>query len=906
MWQGLANIILRNKFLIIGIITLLTVFFGYKAATGLKLDNKYGFILPKESPTKMDYVKFKEQFGEDGGALVIAIQTDSLYTESQLLKWKQLGDSILMFEGVEGVVSEATLYSVENNIEKQEFEVRKIFSDTRFQEKSPKQIEKEIKNIPFYNGVLYNDSTNVSLMMINVQEEFLSDQKKANVILQIEELAQSYEKDFGQIRFAGLPHIRVVISKRIVAEMYIFIGLTILITSLLTYLIFRSTRVVFICNIVISVAVIWALGSIALFGFHISVLMALIPPLMIVIGMPNCVFLMTKFHQEIKSHGNKIKALTRVIGKVGTATFITNFITALGFFTLVFTNSEKLMEFGLIAALNILVLFVLSICILPIVSTLTKKPTKKHLRHLDKGIAVKFINAMVFIVDKKRPWVYSITLVILVLSLWGMNKVKATGNITGDLSKEHQILKDILFIEDHFGGSIPFEVTVNYKSPNRLFKKSTLEKVEAIQQKYEDDTLFSKSISMVDFIKVINMAYYGNDPAKYQIFNSRDLIRLKSYISNFDVTNLNSSLQMKELLDTTNTTLRIRAQIKDLGSYELSKKAELVRVEIDEILNPNKADIENYYEKIIAGNHKYIDTLIETYPEIYNALTSTIAKGNDQLQLEFDSDFDKIKEFYKSPDFNQQLRAAIDFEYLDATITGTSVVAAEGTKYLVDSLLGGIIFAVISVALLMALLFRSWQMVFVSLVPNLIPLVITGGIMGWMGIPLKPSTLLVFNISFGITADDSIHFLAKYRQELKSKKHDLKDSIIESLREAGLGMFYTSIILFFGFTVFTFSQFGGTQALGLLVSTTLLIAISTNLILVPSVLLSLEKRISTRTFQEPFFDVYEDDTDEDVDWDSLEIDETEVEHFSLDKTESANIETDAELNPTDSATKIED
>lgn len=882
MWQLLANIILRNKFLIIGILTLLTVFFGYEAATSLKLDNKYGFILPKESPAKIDYVKFKEQFGEDGGALVIAIQTDSLYSEDKLLKWKHLGDSILTFDGVDGVISEATLYSVENNIEKQEFEIRKIFSDTRFQEKSVSQIEEEVKRIPFYNGILYNDSTKVSLMMINVQEEFLSDQKKANIILEIEALAQSYEKDFGHVHFAGLPHIRVVISKRIIAEMYLFIGMAIFVTSLLTYLIFRSFRVVLICNIVISVAVVWSLGSIALFGFHISVLMALIPPLMIVIGMPNCVFLMTKFHQEVKSHGNKIKALTRVIGKVGTATFITNVITALGFFTLVFTNSDKLMEFGLIASLNILVLFALSICILPIVSTLTQKPTHKHLRHLDRGLAVKFLNGLVFLVEYKRKWVYAVTGLVLFFSIWGMLNVKATGNITGDLSKDHQILKDLLFIEDNFGGSIPFEVMIDYKAQSRLFKKSTLEKVEAIQRKYEEDTLFSKSISMVDFIKVINMAYYGNNPDKYEIFNNRDKARLKTYIDNFDLTNLNSSLKMKELLDTTNTTLRVRAQIKDLGSYELSIKAEQVKKEIDSILNPKRGEIEGYYTKIIAGQPQYIDTLLENHHEIYNSLTSIIAGKDHDLQYLFDSDFDKIKEYYKKDNFNQQLRQAIDYEYLDATVTGTAVVAAEGTIYLVDSLLGGIIFAVITVGILMALLFRSWGMVFVSLVPNLIPLVITGGIMGWMGIPLKPSTLLVFNISFGITADDSIHFLAKYRQELKHNKHNQTECVIEALREAGLGMFYTSIILFFGFSVFTFSEFGGTQALGLLVSTTLLIAISTNLILVPSVLLTLNNRFSTKTFREPFFDVYDDG--DDVEWDQLEIDEDkEPDHFSINR-----------------------
>jgi len=876
MWQTLANIILRNKFIIVCIIVLMTVFLGYHAVTGLKLDNKYGVLLPKESPAKIDYTRFQEQFGQDGGTLVVAIQTDSLYSEEKLLKWKELGDSILTFDGVQGVISEATLFSVENNVQKKAFEIRKIFADTRFEEKSVEQIEREVKRVPFYNGLLYNDTTNVSLMMINVQEEFLTDQKKANVILEVEELVLSYCEYFGQMHLSGLPHIRIVISKRLIAEMYLFIALAVIVTSLLTYLIFRSFRVVFICNIVIAIGVVWSLGSIALFGFHLSVLMALIPPLMIVIGMPNCVFLMTKFHQEVKLHGNKIKALTRVIVKVGTATFITNVITALGFFTLVFTNSDRLMEFGFIASMNILALFFLSICILPIVSTIAKKPTNKHLRHLEQGIAVRFINAMVYIVETKRKWVYVLTVVVLVFSVWGITKIKATGNLTGDLSKEHQILKDLLFIEDNFGGSIPFEILVNYKTPNRLFKKSTLEKIEAIQNKYAEDSLFSKSISMIDFIKVINMAYYGNDPKKYEIFNNRDKIRLRSYIDNFDLTNFNSALSMKELLDTANTTLRIRMQIKDLGSYELNQKTADVRKQIDSILNPQKEEIETIYTKIISGHTLYIDTMLDSYPEIYNSLTSIISGKNEQLQLAFDSNFDKIKEFYQNDNFNKQLREAIDNEYLEATVTGTAVVASEGTIYLVDSLFGGIVFAVITVGILMALLFRSWSMVFVSLVPNLIPLVITGGIMGWMGIPLKPSTLLVFNISFGITADDSVHFLAKYRQELKHHQQwTQRESIIQSLRDAGLGMFYTSVILFFGFSVFAFSQFGGTQALGLLVSTTLLIAISTNLILVPTVLLSLTKRFTAKVFEEPFFDIY--DEEDDVDWSNLQIEQSDKE-----------------------------
>jgi uncharacterized protein len=870
MWHKIANIILRNRFFILGAITLMTVFFGYYAATGLKLENKYGFVLPKNSTTTQNYMLFKERFGEDGGTLVIAIQTDSLYTKENFLKWKELGDSILQFDGVESVISEATLFTIRNNIKESKFEAQRIFSDVTFQEKTIDSIEREIKLNPVYDKLLYNDSTNVSLMLIGVDERFLGDQKKSKVVLDIEKLAESFEPYFGQMHFAGLPHLRVIIAKRIQGEMYIFIALSLSITALLLYIFFRSFRVVMICLSVVTIAVIWAMGSMAFMGFRLSILMALIPPLMIVIGVPNCTYLMTKFHQEVKVHGNKMKALTRVIEKVGTATLLTNFTTAIGFLTFAFTNSEKLMEFGISASLNVMMVFILSICILPIFASFSKTPKERHLKHLDRKFASGLIKGIMFLIQKKRPYVYVVTLILVVISIVGLIQIKATGNITGDLPKDDQILKDIQFIEKHFGGSIPFEVMINYKEPGRLFKKSTLEKLEEIQNNYKQDTLFSKSISVVDFIKVINMSYYGNDPDKYELISNRDRARLKKYIDNFDMTNANGgALSVKELLDTTNTTVRVRCQMKDLGSYEVAEKVDLIREKIDSILNPDRKDIERLYAKVEKGKKEYIDSILGNHPGIYNSLTKEISAGNEDVQFKLDSDPELVRTYFSKKDFNTQLRNAINHEYFDLTMTGTSVVASEGTKYLVINLFSSLLFAIICISILMAILFRSWRMVIVAMIPNLIPLVVTGGIMGWAGIPLKPSTLLVFSIALGISVDDTIHYLAKYRQELKTKQWDLKECVLMAVKETGLGMFYTSIVLFCGFSVFLFSQFGGTQALGLLISITLLVAMITNLLILPSLLLSLEKILVSKSFEEPYFEAYTEESE--IDWSELQL-----------------------------------
>lgn len=870
MWQHIANFILRNRFFILGIITLVTVFFGYYAFTSLKLENKYGIVLPKNSPTSQNYERFKEMFGEDGGTLVLAIQTDSLYTKENFLKWKELGDSILQYDGVLSVISEATLFTIKNNISESKFDAQRVFSDITYQEKSIDSIEREIKQNPIYNNLLYSDSANVSLMMISIDERFLYDQKKAHVVLDIEKVAESFEPYFGQMRYAGLPHLRVVIGNRIKGEMFVFIGLSLLITSILLYIFFRSFRVVLICNSVVMIAVVWAIGSMGFFGYRLSILMALIPPLMIVIGIPNCIFLMTKFHQEVKDHGNKVKALSRVIQKIGTATFLTNFTTAIGFLTFAFTNSEKLMEFGLSASLNILMVFVLSICILPIFASFSKTPKERHLRHLDRKLAKGLIRNIIYITQFKRTWVYIITACILVLSIIGLLQIKATGNITGDLPQDDQILQDVNFMEKTFGGAIPFEVMIDYKEPGRLFKHSTLEKIEEVQQIFAADTLFSKSISIVDFVKVINMAYYGNDPEQFKIISNRDKGRLKKYMDNFDMTNPNGgSLSVKELVDTTHTTARIRSQMKDLGSYEVSEKVDRLRLRIDSVLNPDKVQIEKYYSKYIKGSEVYLDSIIYQYPGVYNSLTAVLSNGDPDLQFKFDSEPELIQTYVKKKDFKTNLRKAINKEYFDVTFTGTSVVVSEGTRYLVINLITSLLFAIGSIGVLMALLFRSWRMVIVSMIPNLIPLVFTGGIMGWLGIPLKPSTLLVFSIAFGISVDDTIHYLAKYRQELKSNQWDLKQCVIMAIRESGLGMFYTSIILFCGFSVFTFSQFGGTQALGLLISITLLVAMITNLVILPSLLLTLERKLTTKSFEEPYFDAYTEESE--IDWKDLQL-----------------------------------
>lgn len=866
MWTRLSQIILRNRILILSILLVLTIIFGYNAVNNVKMDNKYGTMLPKDSPAKQNYLKLKALFSENESLLIFAIDNKDLYTLEKFNAWHELGKAVNAFDAVDSVFSEAHLYQLAKNTEDKRFEFEKVIKNKPESQAELDSLKKVIKNNPFYDGLVYNDSTGASLMMVFIDENIMNDMQKAVVLLDIEAKAREFEDQLGSIRISGMPHIRVSVGEKLKGELGLFIGMTILVTSLLLFLFFRSLKIVLICNIVVFVGVIWSLGSIGFFGFKLSILMVLIPPLIIVISIPNTIFIINKFHQEIKDHGNKVKALTTVIRKIGNATLLTNLTTAMGFATFIFTNSERLFEFGFIAALNIIMVFVLSITILPIVLSYSAIPKPKHLEHLEKQWLHIAIEKLEFVTLYKRKAVFIVAGIVVLIAVIGALNIKATGNITGDLPQNDPITNDVQYLQDKFGGSIPFEILIDTKKKNAyLYRFPELEK---IQERLADYHVFSKSLSVADGVKIINMAYSNGNPERYEIPSITKMNRFRPYLEN----SVNGAGK-NPFMDSANIYSHISLQVQDLGSYEVQALVDSLGPELREILNPNNAIYRRAYDNITSldGSQKNeaLGAFYSGHPVIYQNLISILSENDEALKDEMMMDENRIYTFHNKADFNEKLKAAIDIEEWKLVFTGTAVVASNGTQYLVVNLFTSLAIAIVLIAILMSILFRSWRMVIISLIPNFIPLLATAGIMGLFGIPIKPSTLLVFSIAFGISVDDTIHFLAKFRQELKNHEHDLRRCILVALRETGISMIYTSIVLFFGFLVLAFSQFGGTKALGILVSLTLLIAMLANLLILPSLLLFMQRKMSNKAIREPLFELFDEETD--IELEHLEI-----------------------------------
>ena len=767
VWGLVARFILRNRFILLAAVFGMTFFWAtqwkYMQFTFTEAN-----LLPDDHPENILYKSFTEIFGEEGNIIVIALQDSLFFTPQKRNAWRELNNKIKAFPEIEMVLSTDNLQELIKDKKNEKLVLQEVLLSSATDSTSILKFkEKLFLELPFYKNLIFDAETNTLRSIVYMKSEIVNTAKRKDFIFdQFIPLIYSFEEETtSDIHISGMPYIRTLNAQNIVDEIGIFVLGASLITSLIFFLFFRSFRATFISLLVVAIGVMWAFGILGWLGYEITVLTALIPPLIIVIGVPNCIFLINKYQQEIAKHNNQAKSLQRVIVKVGNATLMTNLTTASGFATFILTNSKILKEFGVVASVNIISIFILSLLIIPITYSLMAIPKKKHLKHLKNKSVDYFVRWMEDKVRKKRVNVYIFSLIGLIIGITGIYQIRISGSLIEDMPKSEEFFQDILFFDESFNGIVPVEIWIDSKRENGIVKPATLQRMNRLQKTIEEIPELAPPISVVNAVKFAKQAYYNGNPNYFSLPTSQENSFIYPYLKNV---NGNNQL-INGYVDTSGQFGRITTYMKDI------KTERMERIESD----------------------------------LRQAMTKIFPKNR-----------------------------------YGAEITGKALLFLKGTKYLIKNLILSLSLAILLIALFMAFLFRSFKMIIISLIPNLLPLIITAGVMGFTGIPLKPSTILVFSIAFGISVDDTIHFLAKYRQELISNGWKINKAVFAALRETGISMFYTSIVLFFGFSVFMTSNFGGTQALGGLVAVTLLMAMLANLILLPSLLISLEDTIS--------------------------------------------------------------
>lgn len=771
MWQRLGGFVLKFRLpLLIGLLAV-TAFLAYEAS---RVQLSYDFVkaIPVGNPKYKEYLAFKKQFGEDGNLLVIGIQTDHFFREDFFRDYEALVRKLETTPSVENVLSIPTAVNLVKNDSTHRLEAVPLVSRVPGSQAGADSLRQLFLSLPFYRGLLYNPDTHTYMMAIRVNQEVMNTPARVGVIGAIEDAAT----DFGRahhlvVHMSGLPLIRTVVTEKISRELKIFLIVSFLLTAFILFGFFRSLSAVMMSMVVVVIGVIWSLATVVLLGYKLTILTGLIPPLIVVIGIPNCVYFLNKYHSEYAEHGNKTQSLIRMVQRMGVVTLFTNLAAAIGFGVFFFTQSAILKEFGIVAGLNIMFIFLISFIFLPSVLSYLPAPRTKHTGYLESRPIRKVLLWLEGAVFGHRRMVYVLTAAVLVLAVVGICRLNSVGYIVDDIPHSDKIYRDLQFFESNFHGVMPLEILVDTRHRQGISRLATLRKIDTFTKAITVHPEFSRPLSLVEGIKFARQAYYLGDSTDYAVPNDFDLAFLAPYLRMQGSSASNFSKLLSSFMDSARQVARISVNMADVGTARLPG---------------------------------LIDSLKQVSGRIFDTANYRV------------------------------------------TYTGTSIIFLEGSSYIIGGLIDSIILAFLLIVLCMLYLFRSWKMLLISLIPNMIPLVVTAGVMGWAGVPLKPSTVLVFSIALGISIDVTIRFLVNFKQELHFHRHDISATVKSTIHNTGLSIIFTGLILFAGFLIFCFSGFGGTRALGWLTSLTLILAMITNLTILPALLLWMEKSILRR------------------------------------------------------------
>ena len=773
MWIKIAGILLRNRVAFIVGVLLITVFMGFQIPK-VEMSYEYSNLLPATDSAYLDYLDFHEKFGQEGNVMVFAIQDKDFYQLDKMNDWISMCDSLKTLHGIVALVDITHSFNLHKDTLNKKFDIQPIFPNHIKDQRELDSLVNIIENLPFYDGTLFNKKKDIYGMMVSVSADVMNSPARVGLVKDILEITEHFsEKHNLQMHYSVLPYIRVVNAENIKGEMYMFIILSLLITTFILYLFFRSFRIIGFCLLIVLICVSWTVGVMAMLSIKITLLTAMLPPLLIVICIPNLVFMINKFHAEYDRHGNKIKALQRMIQKIGNASFLSNLTTAAGFATFIVTSSQILVEFGITASIGITFVYLVCLVMIPCGFSFMPEPDSKQIKHLHNKTVTGTLERVIQLILNRRNVVYGVAISVVILGIIGLTLMKSTGYMVDDLKETDPIRQDLSFFEENFDGLMPLEVTVDFGKPKQVLNLPNLQKLDKLSEELSKDEDISKPISIIEVIKFANQAFYNGKPSYYKLPTNMTKNFILKYASQ---STGEIGGQANSFVDSTLQRVRLSFRVKDIGTKKMQEKE-------DKLYN-----------------------IVEQY---------------------FPNDRYTVK------------------------VTGSSIIFFKGTQYLVFNLFTSLALAIVLIAFFMAWMFKSKRMVLVALIPNIIPQIITAAIMGYFGIPIKASTILVFSIAFGISVDGTIHYLAKYRQELQGTNWSIRSSAVLALQETGQSMIYNAIILFFGFGIFALSDFGGTVALGILVSITLLAAMLSNLILLPSLLLTLDKHTTNKTFQNP-------------------------------------------------------
>ncbi len=765
MWNRIADYILKHRVLNLVITSILLIFLGLEALD-VRMGHNLANTLPENDSTMVVYRQFLDKYGADGRAIFIGMCDEQLFDLEHFQDYYDLNEKIRAIDGVTECLSVTRVYNIVKNDSVKKFNLVQVVNRRPETQAEVDSIREVIENLAMYEGLLFNSEKHSTMMLVTLDEVHANKSIRKYLVDDLTTILNAYSSARGiEIHVSGMPYIREITTRKMVKEIVGFTILSIFVAGLILFLFFRSWRPLVSVVSIVLLSVIYMFGIMVLLGYEVTILTGVLPPLLIIIGVENSIFMLNKYHREYDVCHDKMQALKNVIVRIGPANLLTNMTTAVSFASFIITRNALLVPFGILASICIMLTYVLTMVLLPTFFSYQKKPEGKSVNYMNSP-QINYIMDKIssFVLSKKRI-IYAVLVALLIVCGIGAVRISTSGRVVDDIAKSDKLYKDIMFFEENVGGVMPFEISIDTHKPKGIMNAAFVRKVQQLEDTLALYPEFSEPLSIAEVVKFARQGFYNGKRDQFKIPSNNEFGFIMKYMPE-------------------------------------TKGGELPNI------------VTQYMDKDMQCTRVSVQMANVTTPEI-----DAISKS---LQPKIDKIFPKDK--------------------YDVVMTGSAMVTLQGTNYLIVNLSHSLLLAFIVIALLMAVTFHKFKMVVISLIPNLIPLLFTAGVMGYCGIPLKMSTILVFSVALGISVDNTIHYLARYRLQMKMNNYDIKKSVMAAILETGPSMIYSASILICGFLIFAFSSFGGTKIVGFLVPFTLLIALITNILVLPALVLTFYRK----------------------------------------------------------------
>ena len=765
MWNRIADYILKHRVLNLIIASILLIFLGLEAFK-VRMGHSIANTLPETDSTMVVYRQFLDKYGPDGRAVFIGMCDEQLFELQHFQDYYDLNEKIREIPGVTECLSVTRVYNIVKNDSIKKFQLQHVVSRRPESQAEVDSIREVITSLAMYDGLLFNADKHSTMMLVTLDDAHANTKVRTELTDALSALLDDYGNAHGiEMHISGMPYIREMTTQTMVKEIVGFTFLSIFVAGLILYLFFRSWRPLVSVVAIVILSVIYMFGIMALLHYEVTILTGVLPPLLIIIGVENSIFMLNKYHREFDVCHDKIQALKNVIVRIGPANLLTNTTTAVSFASFIITRNALLVPFGILASICIMLTYVMTMVLLPTFFSYQKKPEGKLVNYMNSPRINYIMNKISAFVLSKKRYVYAVLAVLMLVCVVGSLRISTSGRVVDDISKSDKLYKDIMFFEENVGGVMPFEISIDTRKPKGIMNAAFINKVQQMEDTLALYSEFSEPLSIAEVVKFARQGFYNGKRNQFKIPSNQEF-----------------GFIMKYMPETKG------GELPAIVTQYMDKEMQCTRISV----------------------------------QMANVTTPKIDSISRSLWPKIDRIFPKDK--------------------YDVVMTGSAMVTLQGTNYLIVNLSHSLLLAFIVIALIMAITFHKFKMVVISLIPNLIPLLFTAGVMGYCGIPLKMSTILVFSIALGISVDNTIHYLARYRLQMKINDYDIKKSVMAAIQETGPSMIYSASILICGFLIFAFSSFGGTKIVGFLVPFTLLVALITNILVLPALVLTFYRK----------------------------------------------------------------